>query len=58
MYMNWYYFLGSEHKTAFQGFNFTLFYVPTDHRLNHLIIENNTIEGNGLPGDCPKNPYL
>lgn len=56
--MNWYYFLGSEHKTTFQGFNLTLLYVPTDHRLNPLITENNTIEGNGLPGGCPKNSYL
>lgn len=53
--MNYYNnFLGSEYKTAFQGLNFTLLHAPTDDTLNHLTIENNLVEGNGLPGGCPQ----
>lgn len=55
VYMNCYNnFLGSEYKIAFQGFNFTLFCVPTDHTLTRLTIENSSAEGNSLPGGCPK----
>lgn len=53
--MNYYNnFLGSEYKTAFHGLNFTLLYVPTDDTLNHLTVENNLVEGNGLLEAAPK----
>ena len=55
VYMNCYNnFLGLEYNIVFQCFNFTLLYMSTDGKQNHLTIEKSSVGRNSLPSGCSK----
>lgn len=47
-------FLGLEYNIVFQCFNFTLLYMSTDGKQNHLTIEKSSVGRNSLPSGCSK----